>query len=187
MKIIRTLTSVLLLFFIMSFGYQSVRHSQNSGEQASSISADSSKYPIHKTKEEWKQLLSWREYRVLRKGGTEIPFVNEYNDNTKEGIYYCKACGQPLYTSATKYDSGTGWPSFWEPISLSYVEKKADNSLFMERTEIVCARCGSHIGHVFKDGPEPTGFRYCMNSHALDFVAADLDSLNPNQIAINSK
>lgn len=138
-----------------------------------SASADTIDFEIEKitkTDEEWRKQLTKSEYRILRNEGTEFPYTNEYWDNEEDGIYYCKACGLPLFHSDTKYKSGTGWPSFWAPIYEKVVEEREDNSYFMTRTEIVCARCGSHIGHVFEDGPEPTGLRYCMNSTALQFV-----------------
>lgn len=138
------------------------------------------KYPFQKTETEWKEILTDKEYRILRERGTELPFVNKYNSNKREGIYVCGACGQKLYSSEHKYESGSGWPSFWRPLADSLVGEREDNSWFMTRTEIVCSNCGSHLGHVFDDGPQPTGLRYCMNSLAMDFIPENekQDSVN---------
>jgi peptide-methionine (R)-S-oxide reductase len=122
---------------------------------------------------EWKQLLTPMQYKVLREKGTERAFTGDTWNNHAKGTYVCAGCGQALFSSETKFESGTGWPSFWEPISKKAVEEHADNSFFSRRTEIVCSRCGGHLGHVFDDGPKPTGLRYCMNSAALKFVPAD--------------
>jgi peptide-methionine (R)-S-oxide reductase len=123
---------------------------------------------VVKSDKEWRKQLSSEEYRVTRKAGTERAFTGRYWDEKAKGTYTCVCCGEPLFSSETKYESGTGWPSFYAPIDESAVATKEDNSLFMRRTEVVCARCDAHLGHVFPDGPPPTGQRYCLNSVSLD-------------------
>ena len=125
---------------------------------------------IVKTDEEWKKILTSEQYEITRQKGTEAPYTSPLNDNHEKGVFHCVCCDLPLFDSSTKFDSGTGWPSFYQPISNANVRKEIDNSLSEVRTEVSCARCDAHLGHVFADGPKPTGLRYCMNGIALKFV-----------------
>ena len=137
----------------------------------SGLAATQMRFAVNHTPAEWQHILGAQRYHILRDAGTERPFSSPLNDEHRKGVFACAGCARPLFSSATKFESGTGWPSFWKPLPNAVVTR-SDRSLLMERTEVLCARCGGHLGHVFDDGPEPTGLRYCRNGLALRFRAA---------------
>ena len=139
--------------------------------ERSSSAAPAVRFSVKRAPAEWRRILGAQRYAVLREGATERPFSSPLNKEHRKGVFACAGCALPLFSSTTKFDSGTGWPSFWRPLP-GAVATRRDRSLMMERTEVLCARCGGHLGHVFRDGPRPTGLRYCMNGLALRFRAA---------------
>lgn len=166
MKQVLLLTSTLFIFSCSA-------KSQNDTNMVSQ--PDNSEYKVKKSDEEWKQILTPVEFQILREKGTEYAFTGEYYNHKEKGTYVCAGCGNELFTSESKYDSGCGWPSFYEPLSNEKVGEAEDRSHGMVRTEIVCNNCGGHLGHVFPDGPKPTGLRYCVNSASLDFKKKEDD------------
>ncbi len=166
-----------LLLSLPVFAAGAVLVARSRGSKGESMPASTAAPPeradrIVKTDAEWKKILTPEQYSITRKGGTERAFAGPYWDNHAKGIYDCVCCDLPLFDSATKFESGTGWPSFWAPIAKDAVKERSDRTFFMVRTEVRCARCDAHLGHVFDDGPKPTGLRYCMNGTALKFVPA---------------
>ena len=157
--------SRLVAFIILSFLSFSISFCQSKKDEGSK----SNTYEVNKSEEEWKSILSPEQFDVLRNKGTEYAFTGEYNFNKEKGMYSCAGCGNALFESKTKYDSGSGWPSFYKPVSKDAIDVEIDRSFGSVREEILCAKCGGHLGHVFSDGPKPTGQRYCVNSISLDF------------------
>jgi peptide-methionine (R)-S-oxide reductase len=156
---------------VVGVSFQSCAQKSSSSEKKQTETQH--EFKVQKTEAEWKAQLGDTAYEVLRESGTERAFTGKYNDFKKDGVFTCAGCNTPIFSSETKFESGTGWPSFYKPLNEENILDLEDNAFGMKRTEVVCATCGGHLGHVFTDGPQPTGLRYCLNSVSLDFVAKE--------------
>lgn len=166
----RILNLIMIIFFVIFVSYCSA---ENINKIKDNQKTDSMEFEVNKTKEEWQKVLSAEEFRVLREKGTERPFTGKYDAHFEAGIYTCKGCGNKLFESDTKFNSHCGWPSFYDVSNKSAIKEITDTSHGMIRTEVVCSKCGGHLGHVFDDGPRPTGLRYCINSVSIDFKSEE--------------
>lgn len=162
-------TSRIWIFAMLCISFSACAQQQGNNNKNMKTTATMDTFEIKKSDDEWRKLLSPVQFNILRENGTERPFTGKYDDLFEEGTYYCAACGTELFTSKTKYNSGCGWPAFYEPSLNKNIVEKKDYSHGMVRTEVLCAKCGGHLGHIFTDGPKPTGLRYCINSGALRF------------------
>ena len=168
MRLLPILSFMMLLAFA-SCAQKTSNEKAKTSDKSEKMATTNTIEKVVKTEEEWKSLLTPQQFEVLRQQGTERSFTGKYWDNKESGTYYCAGCKLPLFASSTKYKSGTGWPSFWQPLEAKYVETEVDNKHGWTRTEVHCARCNGHLGHIFEDGPKPTGLRYCINSVSLTF------------------
>ncbi len=159
----------LVLSLMLLFSYMTMHGQDTESSNTETLTGSNMNCTNPQSEEEWKKTLTPEQYRILREKGTEMAFTGKFYDHHEDGVYICAACGAELFSSDTKYESGSGWPSFFKPIDTSAIGETLDKSHGMVRTEIVCSKCGGHLGHVFNDGPQPTGMRYCVNSVSLDF------------------